>query len=397
MASQKHKKSKFRRLIGWLHLWLGLISGIVVVIVSITGCLFVFQKEISESVYRSEMFVQPQSTATLPVSQLNAIAQKALGKDKPVEYITTYKNPSRAWEFMAYKSNDTALTYFGAIEYYQSVFINPYTGAVTGIKDYKYDFFAVVKYIHWSLLLNTKYGQPIVGWATFIFVILLITGLILWWPKKWNRATKQQSFGIKWGAKIKRLNYDLHNVLGFYSLLIAMILGLTGMIFSFRWFVAFVYVAVAGTTQQPNIPTVTSTQAPVIASPLDMAYQATLAQVQDAKRIGISPAEGKEGTIGCYAYKQEETYYNFDALQFDQYSGKLLNRRNNAEKNRGEKLIAMNYDIHVGAIAGLTGKIIAFVVSLICASLPVTGFYVWWHKKKKTKYKPVNTPAKLLT
>jgi uncharacterized iron-regulated membrane protein len=49
----------------------------------------------------------------------------------------------------------------------------------------------------------------------------------------------------------------------------------------------------------------------------------------------------------------------------------------------------MNYDIHVGAIGGLPGKIVAFIISLICASLPVTGFYVWWGKRKKSKKKPV--------
>jgi len=43
----------------------------------------------------------------------------------------------------------------------------------------------------------------------------------------------------------------------------------------------------------------------------------------------------------------------------------------------------MNYDIHVGAIAGLTGKVIAFIASLVCASLPVTGFLIWWGKKYK--------------
>jgi uncharacterized iron-regulated membrane protein len=43
----------------------------------------------------------------------------------------------------------------------------------------------------------------------------------------------------------------------------------------------------------------------------------------------------------------------------------------------------MNYDIHVGAIGGFTGKIIAFIISLICTSLPVSGFLVWWWKRKK--------------
>jgi uncharacterized iron-regulated membrane protein len=49
----------------------------------------------------------------------------------------------------------------------------------------------------------------------------------------------------------------------------------------------------------------------------------------------------------------------------------------------GERLVEMNYDIHVGAIGGLTGKIIAFIASLVCASLPVTGFIIWWGKRRR--------------
>lgn len=393
--------------IGQIHLWLGLASGLVVVIVSITGCLFVFQKEISEFIWKDKYFVQPATTPALPLSVLQQRAQIALGTGHPIENITTYSQPDRAWEFMAYKNNDTALTYFGAIEYFQAALVNPYTGAVTGLRDYKYDFFSIVKYLHWSLLLNTPYGQPIVGWSTLIFVILLITGLVLWWPKKWTKAYKDRSFKIKWKASFKRVNYDLHNVPGFYSLFPALIIAMTGMVWAFQWFSALVYVAASGTTTPPPQTVVKSMKTViwnigkdsvsmtadrsvsnaadgsdcVSANPLDIALLTAQAQLPEARRIGISPAEGAEGTIYAYGYKGKETYYGSDVLQFDQYTGKMLHRRNNSEKNRGERLIEMNYDIHVGAIAGLTGKIIAFIISLICASLPVTGFIVWWGKK----------------
>ena len=81
---------------------------------------------------------------------------------------------------------------------------------------------------------------------------------------------------------------------------------------------------------------------------------------------------------------------NFDLVgtQYDQYTGKLLQKKTFSDKNNGEKLRSLNYAIHSGAILGLPGKILAFFASLICASLPVTGFYIWWgrkYKKKKNK------------
>jgi len=42
--------------------------------------------------------------------------------------------------------------------------------------------------------------------------------------------------------------------------------------------------------------------------------------------------------------------------------------------------MAMNYDLHTGGVLGITGKIIAFLASLIAASLPITGLLIWWHK-----------------
>ncbi|MBN9379655.1 MAG: PepSY domain-containing protein [Chitinophagaceae bacterium] len=387
----RKRNRTIKYLIGQLHLWLGLASGIVVLIVSITGCLFVFQKEISEAVWKDKYFVTPPggSTEVLPLSTLQKNAQAVLGQGKPINDVTIHRQPDRSWEFMAYHLNDTALTYFGAIGYYQSVFINPYTGEVTGTRDYKYDFFSIVKYIHWSLLLNTPYGQPIVGWSTFIFVLLLITGLVLWWPKKWTRAMRDRSFKIKWKAGFKRVNYDLHNVPGFYSLIPALIISMTGMVWAFQWFQAVVYVTAAGTATPPaqvSVKPVDSARASD--HPMDIALREALQQLPEARRLLMIPPAGKGGLIYAYGYKGRETYYGSDALQFDGYSGRLLHRRNNSEKNRGERLIEMNYDIHVGAIGGLTGKIIACIASLICASLPVTGFIIWWERRKKKVLRP---------
>lgn len=381
--------TRFRKITGQIHLWLGLITGLVVLIVSITGCLFVFQKEISDLIHQETFFVKPpSSTVTLPYSTLLKKAEQALGKDYPVNFSTTYKDKEHAWEFMTYKAGDPkALTYFGSIDYYESVFINPYTGAVTGLHDYKYDFFNIVKFIHWSLLLNDTYGQNIVGYSTLIFVFMLVTGMIMWWPKKWSKTNINKSFKVKWKAGFKRVVYDLHNVSGFYVMLITLVLALTGMVFAFKWFQTTVYVVASGSTTPPEVKQVKSKPAPAVLYPVDIAFNKAKVLLPASDRINVSPAAGDEGVIYIYGIKGKETYYHADALQFDQYSGKLLYRRNYEEQNAGEKLVGMNYDIHVGAILGLPGKIIAFIASLVAASLPVTGFMIWLNRKKKKKKK----------
>lgn len=397
----------FKYCIRQIHLWLGLASGLVVFIVSITGCIFVFQKEITDVLHPGWAYTGPTpDTSPLSLTRLQKTAQDTLGRDHPLSYIVTWREPGRPWEFMSYHENDTALTAFGGMEYYLSVFIDPYTGKVTGIRDYKHDFFNIVKYIHWSLLLNTRYGQPIVAWSTVIFVVLLITGLVLWWPKKWTKAVKERSFKIKWKASFRRVNYDLHNVPGFYSLIPALIIAITGLVFVWppstpalpatRSVPATqsgpVTQSVPTTRSVPTTQSVSTTRSgpatqsvptAVTQSPMDQALHTSMNALPASVRFGISPAVGKEGVIYVTAYGDAETFYGYDVLQFDQYSGKLLDHLQNAKKTKFQRLVEMNYDLHVGSIGGLTGKIIAFMASLICASLPITGFLVWYLKRQR--------------
>ena len=85
---------------------------------------------------------------------------------------------------------------------------------------------------------------------TLIFVVMLISGLVLWWPR--NKKGKRKSFTIKWDARWRRKNYDLHRVLGVYVYAIALILALTGLVWGFEWFRDGLH-AVAGGRQVPGV------------------------------------------------------------------------------------------------------------------------------------------------
>ncbi|BAV05068.1 Uncharacterized iron-regulated membrane protein [Filimonas lacunae] len=389
------KKRNIKYWIHQAHLWLGFISGLVVFVVAITGCIFAFQKEITEVVHKDRLFVAvPKSAHALPVSVLLSNAKKAMGDSAAINFVTAYKQPDRTWEFMAYEAGDSkAFWAMNTIKNYRSVHLNPYTGKVAGVTDYKYDFFVIIKSLHWGLLLNDVYGQQIVGWSTMIFVVLLITGLVLWWPKKWNKANAKQRFSVKWDARWRRVNYDLHSVFGFYALLIGLVLALTGLTWAFQWFNKAVYTVAAGTSAYPEQKTITSVDSTVVATsnPMDIAMAKAWQERPEVERIGLNPVVAHGATIDLYCYRGKEIFYDYDAMQFDQYSGKLLHIANAKDKNRGEKLTGMNYDIHVGAIAGLPGKILAFIASLIAASLPVTGVMLWWGRRNKSSHRQNKT------
>jgi len=381
----------FKEQILFIHRWLGLITGLVVVILSVTGCLFVFQQEITEWIREDTIFVDevPDNLSALPIEQLQARAADALDIERLPYGLTTYNDPQKNWTALLYKGGKDSWTYFGSMEAYKTAYINPYNGQVEGIVDEKKDFFQIVKGIHWSLLLATPIGQPIVVWITVIFIVLLITGLVLWWPKRLNKSGRQRSFKIKWGSTWRRVNYDLHNVLGFYFLLLSLVIAFTGLYWYFPSAKKVLHFIGTGEYKLPetSTPKVVSVQPDkaVDTDPLEIAYTKAWSEFPDADRIEFLKPADSSGTIRATVRMGGDTYYEKSILQFDQYTGEVLHRDLYSEKNAGEKLLAMNYDIHVGAIGGIPGKIIAFLASLVCASLPISGFIIWWDRERRKR------------
>jgi len=369
----------FKKTILFLHRWLGFITGLVVFIVSITGCIYCFQDEIQDALY-SYRHVE---ASTKPYLAPSVLKQKAIAQypGSTANYVYYYGKDRPAVVLVNSKKAGFLASYY-----------NPYNGQHLHVEVYAKNFFVIVEYIHLYLLLPPKVGGMIVGVSVLIFVAIMITGIILWWPKR--KSDRKRSFTIKWGAKWRRVNYDLHNVLGFYATAIAIILAITGVSIAFDWVREGIYKAGnLGRTyaQEKAIFKSDSTQkAKAVNYPvMDRALVYAQQHTPDAQMFLISTDDANSGTVGVTAYAKTFHFAYSDGYTFDKYTGKLLSFMPNAKKSVGLKLNDMNYDIHVGQILGLTGKILAFLASLICASLPITGFVIWWGKRKKPKTKKV--------
>jgi uncharacterized iron-regulated membrane protein len=93
----------------------------------------------------------------------------------------------------------------------------------------------------------------------------------------------------------------------------------------------------------------------------------------------IFPARD-DGAIQVCANPDAAGFYRIDCHWFDRYTGASRRVDRYRDKDRGEVLRAMNYDIHVGQILALPGRLLACAASLIVASLPVTGALMWWRR-----------------
>lgn len=372
----------FKKVNNWLHLWLGLGSGIIVFVVCITGCIWVFNEEIT-ALLEPKTVIEKQDKPVLLPSALSEIAKKQY-PDKKVSYVT-------------YQQGRAVNIGVGGRRGGATLKVNPYTGEIISKKDRKegeVDFFRFILNGHRFLWMPVEIGRPVVNYATLIFVVLLITGLIWWYPKKWNKRTKDKSFKIKWNGSFKRVNLDLHNVLGFYSLLFALAIAMTGAVYGIKWYSESLYWVTSGGQSLGAYSRFESDslQANKFYTPqqaIDKAFLFAMKENPKAEGFYYSfpdPTKAKS-IISIYVYPTAGQFYNNKSYQFDQHTLKQLKGNSPvydvdyAEAGFGSKLRKMNYDIHVGSILGFPGKVLAFLASLIGASLPITGFLVWWGRK----------------
>lgn len=365
----------------WLHLWLGLASGIIVFIVAVTGCILVFEHEIKS-------LTRPWLHTERPAGQ-------------------DYQNPSVIYRNVKETFPDKkifSIWYYGhgrtakvSMNADSLIYVDPYTAQVVAIADDE-DFFHFILDGHLGIWIEGELGHQIVSWATLIFVVLLITGLVLWWPKKWNKTNRDKSFKIKWNAKFKRVNYDLHNVLGFYALVVSLILAFTGLIMGFAWINKGVYWLASGGEEPPKYQRSFSDTTIVRDNSdfhnVDLAFRKGMNELatQNKDQIIVSfPAKPADAIYVCtdmYRGTWRDIYLDQNTLEVLPSSGKVL-----GDLRLADWLRRANYGLHVGAIGNMPTKIIYFIASLICASLPVTGFLVWWGKRKKKK-KPTKPQAR---
>jgi len=375
-----------RRFFFWLHKWLGLLTGLIVVIVSLTGCIYVFTEELKEMFYKDRLFIQPQTEQALPLSMLKEKAQQALGESYKISRSEIYPDRSRSWIFRASETDEKAIGYWNYYKYYYRVYINPYNGNILHVEDSKNEFFQLVLSLHMNLLLGKYIGSPVIGYTIGLFVLIMFSGIVLWWPKKWTKKKIKGCFKIKWPASRKRFIYDLHNVLGFYMWVPIMIITLTGLVYSFKWVdnsIQFVFNGGKLPIERSIPKSSLATTMVNVNNSLDNALVTVLRTNPTADVLSIRFRSGETAPVDIQTRLLKSKTSAFIWYYFDRNTGQLLMKYSHKDVKGGEKVRTMNYDMHVGSIGGLGTKLLAFVASLICASLPITGFLMWYNKARK--------------
>lgn len=361
-----------RKIIHQLHLWLGLLSSILLFIVCFSGTVLVFGHEIESwfKPYSSNLVVDSNQNLLSLETLVKNVEESSKGKVAGLTILSSVQAP---YQFNVKQNPEDRRG--------KPYIINPYTGEVLNNPNERSGFFMFFFRLHRWLLLEDTVGRPIVGVATIIYSFLLLSGLFLWWPK--NRHHFKNSLKIKLNGSIKRLNHDLHNTLGFYALPLLLVMSLTGLFWSFEW-----YRNLGSTVLNTKVFDRGGRPSEVRGSGEKLSYQQLLDLIHlelpySGKTMIMLPGNPKQALVAVKTPDHFMAVQGSDKLEINPYTGEVLKKDLFSGKSFGAKISSLIKPLHTGEVMGLFSKIIYFIVCFIGTTLPLTGFFIWFNKRRK--------------
>ncbi|MEH2084599.1 MAG: PepSY-associated TM helix domain-containing protein [Nostoc sp.] len=375
-----HSK-KLRDFVFTLHRYIGLAIGLIAIIIGLTGSLLVFHDEISEFLlYRHIGTITPQGDAygnpkreRLPVEViLNQVKTAYINQpDVTIDRIYISAKPN-APAIVVPRKQESDLA---------ELYVNPYTGAIIGNsqKIFSERFFYFVYELHYSLLAG-KTGYAIAGIAALLMFILSITGIVLWpgWRKLLN------GFKIKLNAHPKRINFDIHKVAGIVTAIFIVLTGFTGFCWNFSDFTNPIIYAVTFTNKSASEPV--SKLIPG-KTPLELTDQLKTARATFPNAmLGTIyfPRKPEDALSIRFKLPQDDDENGQSYVYLDQYSGKVLRVDNILEIPLGDQVLNSFEPLHYGTFGGLPTRILYIFVGLAPLILFITGFVMWWYRRRST-------------
>lgn len=377
-----------RKLFAKIHLWLSIPFGIIIAIVCLTGAILVFETEILEICYPSRYFVKEVKGEPLPPAALLNAARQQLPDSVKINGLRVMQDPKKTYQVVLPGKKAAA-------------FINPYTAEITGIDDGQGFFMQMMRLHRW--LLDTykrdgsfTLGKAVVGYSTLVLAFILISGLVIWYPR--NKKALKNRLKIKTKAGWYRFFYDLHVSGGFYATLLLLVLTLTGLTWSFGWYRDAFYTVFGVETAQ----TQGHTQAPASSDLKGKSgergtrergskekitnytqWATVLADLQNRyPRYNSITIQDGSATVSAAQYGNTR---GSDRYTFDPANGEITDVQLYKDLPNSGKIRGWIYSVHVGSWGGLTTRILSCLVSFLGAVFAITGYYFWIKKKIRKK------------
>ncbi|MFN5478804.1 MAG: PepSY-associated TM helix domain-containing protein [Chitinophagaceae bacterium] len=363
-----------------IHLYLSLVSGLFIMIACFTGAVLVFENELMQAMHPQRYFVANKGELQLPVSAVTASLKQQL-PDAKIGGVKIYTDPERTLEYSV--TLPDANKPGGPKEEGKRVtaFVDPYTGKLIEVDSYGDTVFYTVMAMH-RWLLGDDIGKLIMGISTLLFLFIMITGVILWWPK--TKAVLKSQLTVMWSANWKRITRDLHYSLGIYSVLFLFIFAFTGLAWSFQWFNDGIYKVTNSSKEPIKPPKSVITDSLQEMATVDDVLSDAYTRVPNSIFYNVSFPKDSTAVYGVSALSRTAIHENAtDNHYYDQYSGAYVKTVSWGDRPLGQRVRASFKPIHIASLWGLPTKILGFIVCLFGTTFPITGVIMWLNRIKK--------------
>ena len=386
-----------------IHLWLSVPFGLIITLVCFSGAMLVFENEANEWFRRDLYYVETVKESPLPMDKLLEKVATTLPDSVSVTGVSISSDPGRAYQVSLSKPRRASL------------YVDQYTGEVKG-KSERSGFFMFMFRMHRWLLDSMNpgnegifWGKMIVGVSTLLLVFVLISGIVIWWPR--TRKALKNSLKITATKGWRRFWYDLHVAGGMYALIFLLAMALTGLTWSFPWYRTAFY-KVFGVEVQQRAAQGHEQKSDAQKRDTKLAVHQEKKREENEGRKGERSGRAENNHSDMYSvtspfvywqeiydklrrqnpeYKQISISSGTASVSFNRFGNQRASDRYSFNTDNGEftetslyqhqdksgKIRGWIYSVHVGNWGGMFTRILTFIAALLGAALPLTGYYLW--------------------
>jgi len=227
-------------------------------------------------------------------------------------------------------------------------------------------------------------GKAITGACNLAFIVLAVTGLILWWPAAWRWPALRRSLIFVRSETTKARDWNWHNTIGFWCLIPIVVMAVTATVFSYRWAGNAIYQIVGeepptrgGPPRGGDTATAAVRPAPVI--DLDGALAAVTAHLPNWSSVSLSlPIEATASASVKVPDSWPRTAST--SLTIDAATGAITQTADFSDQSAGQQIRGWVRYLHTGEALGWLGQLVAGLGSLGGCFLVYTGFALSWRR-----------------
>ena len=348
-----------------MHLTAGLIAGVIIFIMCVTGALLAFERQVIEYSERDARYVALSNEAKLPPQQVIDKLREARPEAKPSAMSIT-NEPGAAWLFNLGREGQ--------------VYLDPYTGAVTGegnksVRGLMSELRNWHRYV--ALSGDTRpVGKAITGASNLLFLFLAMSGIYIWMPRQFRWSAIKPVIWFKTGLRGKPRNFNWHNTIGFWTSLFLIVFTLTATVISYQWASNLLYTLTGNEVppQQQGNGSNQQEKQYEFPSAVDGPWSTASQQAPAWRSISLRLPIEKNAAVFTI---DEGIYWNIfgrSTLTADATTGAVTKWEPYGEQNSARQLRSWFRFTHTGETGGIIGQIIGLIACIGGAFLVWTGF-----------------------